>query len=348
MNFSLASVQWAQPLAWLLLPLALLPLLWVRRQPPADAAPAQLLHPDLFGLLQPLRQRRRPWLPALLRTLALLACIAALAQPQRMGRWIASAPLGRDIVVLLDTSQSMSLRDLQWGDQPASRLRVAQRVFARFVTQREGDRFALVAFGQHAASLLPPTFDARAAGQMADMLDVGQLGDNTALGDGMALALRQVQRRHGLAPILIVYSDGGQSNAGRISPAEAVVLARRLGVRIYTVQVGARADPGQTYTARAYAGPQPDMRLIAEATGGRYYFAAGPGTQEAAVRDIGALTPRLRPPPSQRQWHALYIWPLLLGVGLWWLAMAPGTLRRRFAAERAPQAPASGEEGAGA
>lgn len=318
---SLAALQCAQPLALLLLPLAALPLLTARRARPDEAMPApELLHPDLLGLLQAAPPRSKPRLAPVLRALALLALVLALAQPQRLGAWIAAAPEGRDIVVLLDTSLTMSLRDLTWGGKPASRLAVAQRVFADFARARTGDRFAQVAFGSHAATLLPPTFDARAAGQMAGLLAVGQLGPDTALGDAIALALRQVRQQLSLKPILILYTDGGVSNVGQISPADAVALARHLGVRIYTVEVGTSPDPGHPYTVPAYAGPQPDLRLIAQATGGRFYFAASAGAQQAAVRDIGALNPRLHPPPTRRAVQPLFIWPLLVGAGLWLLA----------------------------
>ena len=328
-----AALHWAQPLALFALPLAALPLssAWRGRQTTPPRA-QQLLHPDLHGLLQAPRQKRMTRLPALLRALALAACILALAQPQRLGAWIAAAPEGRDIVVLLDTSLTMSLRDLQWNGRPASRLAVAQQVFARFAHERSGDRFSLIAFGSHAATLLPPTFDARLAGQMAGLLSVGQLGQDTALGDAIALALRQVQQRRGLQPMLILYSDGGASNVGSISPADAVALARHLGVKIYTVEVGQTPDPGQPYTVPAYAGPQPDLRLIAQATGGKFYFAASAHAQEAAVRDIGALNPRLHPPPTRRRTQALYLWLLLTGAALWLLAsIADGGVWRRKA-----------------
>ena len=330
----LGGVTWAQPLAFMLLPLAVLPLLaaW-RGQRPTEAAAVQWRHPDLHGLLLPDAPTPRSLWAPLLRSLALAALVLALAQPQRLGAWIAAAPEGRDIVVLLDTSLTMGLHDVQWNGKAASRLAVAQRVFADFAQARRGDRFALVAFGSHAATLLPPTFDARAAGQMAGLLTVGQLGPDTALGDAIALALRQVGRQPqqpDLKPILILYTDGGVSNVGQISPADAVALARHLGVRIYTVEVGTTPDPGQPYTVPAYAGPQPDLRLIAQATGGRFYFAASAGAQQAAVRDIGALNPRLHPPPTRRAVQPLYVWPLGLGIGLLLLSAAGPAPRRRL------------------
>ena len=328
------ALQWGQPLALLALPLALLPLVpLLRRRRAAPAAVQQaglaLLHPDLHGLAHAAAPAGRVAVPALLRAAALALWIVALAQPQRLGGWLQPAPLGRDIVVLLDTSLTMSLHDLKWNGRPASRLAVAQQVVAGFARARAGDRFTLLTFGKQAATLLPPTFDQRAAAAMGELLSVGALGDDTALGDAIALGLRQVRTRHGLDPVVVLYSDGGQSNAGTISPAEAVAMARQLGVRIDTVEVGAAPDPGTTYRVPAYAGSQPDLRLIAQATGGRFFFAARPGAQRAAIDAIGRLNPRLHPPPRRRAVLPLYAAPLLLGVGLWLLALLPGVMAAR-------------------
>uniref|UniRef100_E6PM66 Putative Von Willebrand factor, type A n=1 Tax=mine drainage metagenome TaxID=410659 RepID=E6PM66_9ZZZZ len=322
-----AALHWGQPLAFLLLPLPFLLawLLWRRPSSQTTAAPRLvLLHPNVRALLHGATTSQWPSLRRLLPALALLCLILALAQPQRLGAWVMPPPQGRDIVVLLDTSLTMSIHDLRWNGQPAERLAVVKQVFARFIQARAGDRCGILAFGTHAATLLPPTFDRQLAAAMVARARIGMLGDDTALGDAIGLALRQVRAEGKLKPVLILYSDNGASNVGQISPAQAVALARALGVRIFTVQVGDTPASGQPYTVPAYQGPQPDMRAIAEQTGGRYFYAASHGAQEAAIHAIGQLTPTLQPPPQRRQAQQLYAWPLALGMVLWLLAQWPG------------------------
>jgi Ca-activated chloride channel family protein len=319
------ALHWGRPLAFALLPLPLLLtlLLW-RRAPQASAAPKLvLLHPNAGALLHGAATTQRPSLRRLLPPLALLCLVVALAQPQRLGAWVMPPPQGRDIVVLLDTSLTMSIHDLRWNGQPAERLAVVKQVFARFIQARAGDRFGIIAFGTHAATLLPPTFDRQLAAAMVARTRIGMLGDDTALGDAIGLALRQVAPEGRLKPVLILYSDNGTSNVGQISPAQAVALARALGVRIFTVQVGDTPASGQPYSVPAYQGPQPDMRAMAEQTGGRYFYAASHGAQEAAINAIGQLAPTLQPPPQRREAQQLYAWPLALGVLLWLLAQWP-------------------------
>lgn len=325
---SIRSVEWGQPLAFLLMPLPLL-LAWRGLRPASNVEGAGsyqvFLHPNLQGLLRGRQEldKRRHVFRRIAPALALFCFALALAQPQRPGAWIVPPPQGRDIVVLLDTSLTMSIHDLRWNGKPAERLAVVKQVFAHFVDARAGDRFGIIAFGSHAATMLPPTFDRQLAVAMVGRTRVGILGDNTALGDAIGLALRQVQPEGKLKPIIILYSDDGTSNTGQFSPAQAVALARALGVRIFTVQVGDTPASGKPYTVPAYDGPQPDMRAIAEETGGRFFYAASQGAQEAAIRAIGQLTPTLKPPPRQRQAQQLYGWPLGLGALLWLVALWP-------------------------
>ena len=70
-------------------------------------------------------------------------------------------------------------------------------------------------------------------------------------------------RQASLRPALILFTDG-DSTAGDIKPAEAVVLAQRMGVPIYTVQVG-----GDLFAAgrapQAATDSEPGLQQIAAA-----------------------------------------------------------------------------------
>ena len=319
----LGALAWGRPWAFVLLPLAL----WIawqglRREQAFAAGDPRLVHPDLHGLLHEAAGRRRPAAASLLAAAAFACWVVALAEPQWLGQWVQPPAQGRDVVVLLDTTLSMTLRDLRWNGRPAQRLAVVKQVFARFVRNSPGDRFGVIAYGAHAATLLPPTFDRRLAVQMLMRAHADLLGDGVCLGDAISLALRQVRTREHLEPVLVVYSDDGASQGGHVSPAQAVALARALGVRVYTVQVGGTPADGGTYKVPAFAAPQPDLRAIARLTHGRYFYAADAGAQQRAAAAIARLAPTLRPPPRRRSALPLYGWPLGAGVLLLVLARA--------------------------
>lgn len=336
---ALAPLAWGRPWAALLLPLVPWAL-WqgLRRHAGAASAGLRLVHPDLLGVLHGRSPGRRPSAPSVLLAGAFACLICALTRPQWLGAWVTPPAQGRDVVVLLDTTLSMTLEDLRWNGRPAQRLAVVQQVFSRFVQQSPGDRFGIIAYGAHAATLLPPTFDRQLARDMLMRAQANLLGDGGCLGDAISLALRQVGERGHLKPVLVVYSDNGWSQGGHVSPAQATALARALGVRVFTVQVGDAPADGTSYKVPAFTAPQPDLRSIAALTGGQYFYAASTGAQERAVQAIARLAPTLRPPPRRRSARELAPWPLALGMLLLALARAwplAGNRSRRGSLPRA-------------
>ncbi|MDA8095124.1 MAG: VWA domain-containing protein [Betaproteobacteria bacterium] len=318
---------WGHPGAFALLPVVLW-LVWqgLRRRDlrPEARSDVTLVHPDLQGVLHSVPQGHRPPLRSLLGAGAFACWVAALAQPQVLGQWIWPPARGRDVIVVLDTTRSMTLNDLRWNGQPAERLSVVKQVFANFVRRSPGDRFGIIAFGARAATLLPPTFDGELAVEMLGRAHANLLGDGGCLGDAMSLALRQVAARGGLKPVLVVYSDNGWQKVGQVSPAQATALARALGVRVFTVQVGDREASGKPYTVPAFQGPQPDLATIAQETGGRYFYAVDGSAQARAIQAIARLAPTLQPPPQRRAAQQLYPGCVMLGL----LLFASGQLLR--------------------
>jgi Ca-activated chloride channel family protein len=308
---------------WLVLIPLLLVLAWYagRMRAPQDEGnvPLLLVHPNLAPLPQTpdLAPSGARWITRL-NVLACALLILALARPQWVGDWIPAAPQGRDMVLLLDTSRTMSITDFQDAkQQPVERLTVLKGIVSRFVEARQGDRFGLIAFGTIAATLVPPTFDSRLLTGMIQRVQVGVAGNNTAIGDAIGLALKQLQERPRLRPALILFSDGADSNSGDLTPLEAVELARRAGVAIYTVQIGSDLfAAGRPKATAAPAEVQPGLQQIAQQTGGRYYLAANAAALQSVIDDIGKLERTVSRPSTQRMLLEWYWLPLLLAAAL--------------------------------
>jgi len=278
-------------------------------------SPAWVLnHPGLpaGGDARPGLSRRGP--PMALTLLAFALLVLALAQPREVGDWITPPPEGRDIALLVDTSRTMSIRDFQIGTREVERLEVLKATLARFIEGRAGDRFGVMAFGSSVATLTPPTLDHKLAIAQLQRLQVGMAGDDTALGDALGMALKQVRSRR-LRPAIILVSDGADSNAGDVTPVEAVAVARRMGVAIHTVQIG--SDPYAAGRAAQQPDPdaQPGLADMARLTNGRHYFVRSTQDAGRVIRDIGALEKTLVRPARYRQVREWYWLPLLLAVG---------------------------------
>jgi len=319
----------AAPL-WLLLLPAWLGWLWFSRRGrgDADGATVTLAHPDLGPLLDT-RAAGQPGtrLENGFSGLAVALLILALARPQWVGDWIPETPEGREIVLLLDASKTMSIADFKLGDAPVERLAVLKGIVARFVEARRGDRFGVIAFGSVAATLVPPSFDRALVTGVLERLQVGVAGDNTAIGDAIGLALKQLQEHPRLRPALILFSDG-DSTAGDISPREAVELARRMGVPVYAVQIGGDlfASPERAPAEDA----EPGLQEIAAATGGRFYQAGNTAALQNVIRDIGQLEKTVARPSRGRAVDEWYFLPLLAAAAL--LTVARLARIRRMAA----------------
>jgi Ca-activated chloride channel homolog len=306
-------LELAHPLWLALLPLVAIwaTLSW-RHAAQSSAAPMVLRHPGLE--LAPGAQDIRPTrLPTTFNTLAFALLILALAQPRELGDWITPPPEGRDLMLVIDTSQTMSIDDFQLAGRKTERLAVLKAVLARFIQGRAGDRFGVLVFGSTAATLTPPTFDHAHAIAQLQRLQVGMAGDNTALGDALGLAVRQV-RQSRLRPAVILVSDGAASNSGDLTPAEAVAVARDLGVAIHTLRIGgdlfATGRPNQTTDPD----PQPDLADIARLTGGRHWVIRGSEDAQQVIQAIGQLEKTLARPARHRETREWYWLPLVMAA----------------------------------
>jgi len=279
--------------------------------------PLVLLHPDLSPLPE---EKNTPH--SLLRFhlglngSALLLLVLALAQPQRIGDLIPEKPEGREIIMLIDTSKTMSIDDFVANGQRVERLTVLKEVVSRFVEARQGDRFGVIVFGTSAVTMVPSSFDRNLVTSMIQRVQVGIAGDNTALGDAIGLALKQLRERQTLRPALILFSDNTDNTAGEISPSEAVILARRMGAAIYTVQIGSDLFAEGRSQAAGMLAVEPDMQQIAELTGGRAYRATNSGTLHTVVEDIGKLEQTITRPSARHTVEEWYGVVLLLAVSL--------------------------------
>ena len=317
-------LELAQP-AWLVLLLPLAAWVWLAwRRAQGDVPGVILNHPAL-----PLAQVGRlpapslRW-PVVLRGLAFALLVLALAQPREVGDWITPPPEGRDMVLLIDTSLTMSIRDFRQGGLEVERMTVLKDTLQRFIDGRPGDRFGVIVFGSEVATLTPPTFDRAHVAAQIRRIQVGMVGGDTALGDALGMALKQVRPRRLRLAILLV-SDGADNNAGTLTPAESLAVAHQAGVAIHALQFG--SDPyaaARAVSNRSDADPQPDLADLARLTRGQYFAIASAADAARVIRAIDAIEPTLSRPAQQRQvregyWVALALAALLL-VWAHWLA----------------------------
>ncbi|HEX7340380.1 MAG TPA: VWA domain-containing protein [Rhodanobacteraceae bacterium] len=299
----------------------LLPLPWLawRFMPAAQPVRAMRLP---FAELEQVRDlsrrasRGRVWLLAL----AWLALLTAAARPQWLGPPQPVTHSGRAMMLAVDLSGSMHTPDMQLGGQTVSRFAAVEAIAGNFIRQRRGDRLGLVLFGTQAYLVTPMTYDVDAVAAQLRSSAVGIAGQQTAIGDAIAVAVKQLRKLPAKARVLVLLTDG-VNNAGSLTPKAAAAIAKAAGVRIYTIGIGADhvTMPGLFGMRVQVPSSGLDAALlksIAHATGGRFFRAADSAQLVDAYRAINALEPLRHHGRPLRPRHDLFMWPLVLACVL--------------------------------
>ena len=222
---------------WLVL-LALAPVaIWLLRRESRAPRPRYLVPQIIVELVGDVRDRRTAVWPLLgiLRFLALILLIVAVARPQATSVEAVRPAEGIDIVLVMDTSSSMSMARLSRDE---SRMEAARRVARDFVGERAlngSDRIGLVMFQRRSLVLSPLALDLAAIDEMlAVSVRPGLIPDGTGLGIATMEAIDLLRDSDAASRIVVVLTDG-ENNVPDITPQQAAAVARAVGVRLYTI-----------------------------------------------------------------------------------------------------------------
>ncbi|MDE5685979.1 MAG: VWA domain-containing protein [Paramuribaculum sp.] len=220
-----------------------------------------------------------------LRLLAIAALIVIVARPQIRDKWSKTTTEGTDIVIALDLSTSMLAKDFQ-----PNRFEAAKKVAANFVAGRESDNMGLVIFAGESFTALPMTTDRSLISNYINDLSIGMLEDGTAIGDGLATSINRIKDGQAKSKSIILLTDGS-NNTGNVAPLTASEIAKKFGIKVYTIGVGKNGNapyPTQdvtgriTYTNLPVVIDEATLQNIANTTGGKYFRA----TDNSVLADI--------------------------------------------------------------
>ncbi len=225
----------------------------------------------------------------------------------------------------------MRALDFQIGPMTVTRLEAAKKTFRDFVLGndrlkgRTDDMISLIAFGGFVDTYCPLTLDHETLVALLDQVRIpaptrdasGRIvaagffeeEAKTAIGDAIAQAvdrLREYETKgktpyggkdEGVSKIVVLLSDGEQT-AGVLTPQEGAEIAKRFGIKIYTIGIGTTgivpveetlADGRVVYRKQPVALDEATLRRIAETTDGRYFNAQNTETLEKVYEEIDRL-----------------------------------------------------------
>lgn len=301
--FALLGFDLLRPgqLVWLLAAPALLAIgLWSLRARRAElerlveARHARRFLPDF--------SRRRALARLLLASLALALAAFAAAGPVRGYTARSVQRRGLDLVVCIDTSRSMLVRDLR-----PDRLTRAKREVAGLIERLRGDRVALVAFAGDARDVSPLTHDRTTLRELLERIDTEEnVKGGTDLGAALNHALQLFDGRSGAHEAIVMLTDGEDLEGKGLEAARG---AAERGIRVYVVGMGTEgggkipqlaADGRESFVTEesgrevvsALVGDT--LKQIADASGGEYLPATRSATplEELYIARINRLEGR--------------------------------------------------------
>ncbi|TMO53688.1 vWA domain-containing protein [Pseudoalteromonas phenolica] len=323
--------EFSWPWAFLLLPLP-----WILRRFTASTEQTkQRLRMPMFAQFSKLApslkesKQKTNWFEALVW----LCLVIAAANPQYLDDPVTLPNEGRDIMLAVDLSGSMTEQDMEYQGRYVDRLSVVKAVLGDFIEQRQGDRLGLILFADTAFLQTPLTRDLDTVSQMLSESQIGLVGRATAIGDALGLAVKRFSQKQDSNRILILLTDG-QNTAGNLEPDEALILAREEGIKVYTVGVGSDGRGGFSLFGMGGIGgssiDETTLNKIATETGGLYFRAKDVAGLQQIYQELDKLEPISDENETFRPQIALFFWPLAAALALLMLNQLYVNITRLF------------------
>ena len=221
-------------------------------------------------------------------------------------------------MIAVDLSGSMKQGDMRINGREVNRLVMTKYVLRDFIERRVGDRLGLILFADTAYLQAPLTFDRDTVKTLLNEAVLGLVGERTAIGDAIGLAVKRFDDKDESNRVLILLTDG-RNTAGNITPEQANELAIDKGITIYTIGLGSEEQEVASVFGRRTINPSQDLdeRLlidIAKSTGGQYFRARDTQELEAIYATLDRLEPVEGEGQKLRPLTALFYLPL--GIAL--------------------------------
>ncbi len=283
---------------FVLIPLALL-VAWIFWQKKQRTPTIQFSQVAAFRQVTPSLKTYFLWLPLVLKVLALIFAIIALARPQRVDELVKRNVEGIDIMIVLDISDSMIIEDMP---PFKNRMDAAKETIERFIKGRTSDRIGFLVFSGESFTRIPPTLDYETLLKVVQETDSSRnIKMGTALGVALANGVARLKDSTAKNRVMIFLTDG-ENNSGTIDPETGLDVAKGYGIKIYSIGIGRdgetkipiiTTDPFGNRVKRYqpfYSSVNVDLlQRMANETGGKYYRATDGNKLQEFFSEIDKL-----------------------------------------------------------
>src|SRR5215211_4939931 len=170
---------------------------------------------------------------------------------------------------------------------------------------KDNDGIIIFETGATTAAYISPNKDK----VLEKLSNIAPTNGETAIGDGLSLGIDMATSIQNKKKVVILLSDG-VSNAGVISPSEAISFAKSNSIQVYTIGLGSEGKTvlGYDFFGRPqYAELDEDtLKAIAEQTGGKYFKSVDINTLNEIYQNISTDIKREKEETNIKDWFFVF------------------------------------------
>ncbi len=239
---------------------------------------------------------------AWLKWIGIVAAVVALASPVVTKSYSNSKKEGRDIVLVIDSSDSMRQMGFDPNDPFKNKFDVVKEVVEDFIKKRKDDRIGMVTFADVAFIASPLTFEKDFLTNITRMQKLGMAGKRTAINDALVQAYNLLSKSKAKSKIVILLTDG-IDNMSKVPFPDVKSMIEKRKVKLYAIGIGGPRDYDANY-----------LTALAKAGHGEAYGARDAHTLEKIYEEIDKLEASKLNNKKVVEHTYLYIYPLFLAV----------------------------------
>ena len=237
-----------------------------------------------------------------LKWVGIVAAVIALASPILTKNYVNSKKEGRDIVLVIDSSDSMRQMGFDPNDPYRNKFDVVKEVVGDFIKQRNNDRIGMVTFADVAFIASPLTFEKAFLSNITEMQQLGMAGKRTAINDALVQAYNLMSKSKAKSKVVILLTDG-IDNMSKIPLADVKHMIEKRDVKLYTIGIGGSRDYDGKY-----------LKALAKVGKGEAYAARSAAMLSNIYAEINKLEVTVLDSKKIVEHTHLYFYPLFLAI----------------------------------
>jgi Ca-activated chloride channel family protein len=237
-----------------------------------------------------------------LKWIGIVSAVFAFASPVITKSYSNSKKEGRDIVLVVDSSDSMRQQRFDPDDIFKNKFTVVKEVMEDFIKKRKNDRIGMVTFADIAFISSPLTFEKKFLTNITKMQELGKAGRRTAINDALVQSYNLLSKSKAKSKIIILLTDG-IDNMSKVPFSDLRELIAKRDTKLYTIGIGGERD----YDARY-------LQTLANVGHGKAYGARNAKMLSKIYDEIDKLEATKLNDKKIVKHTYLFIYPLFLAI----------------------------------